>query len=130
MNDLLEQGATWLTTQQRTHAAKVVTYQRGQMTLSVAATLGQSEHGAEDLSGGQHLWISRDFLITVVDLVISGQQLTPQRGDRIIEDRNGRRYTHEVASDSGSSDCWKYADAYRTTYRIYTKTIKAEDVPE
>mgnify|MGYP000511424066 CR=1 FL=1 len=65
------------------------------------------------------------YLIAAADLVLSGVQTLPQRGDRVVETAGDQQLTHEVIAP-GQEPCWRYSDPYRTTLRIHSKLIATE----
>jgi hypothetical protein len=130
--DLLEQASAWLDGMRKTHLSRTVTYQRpstgsGQAAeVEVAATIGKTVFEIDDGSGAVVQWESRDFLITAVDLVLAGEVVAPQAGDRIRETQDGRAYVYEVMAP-GKEPCWRYSDPYRKTLRVHTKQVGTED---
>ena len=126
MADLLETGSNWLQGQRKKHAAREVTYQRGVNSVAVQATVGRTVFEQDDGGGVIVRTEIRDYLIDAVDLVLGGQAVLPERGDRIEETEGGKRYAYEVMP-LGSEPHWRYSDPYRKTLRIHTKHIATED---
>ncbi len=124
MPDLLQQASDWLQNQRAKFMSRMVVYQRGEQTLQIAATIGQTVFEVDDGTGAALRVESRDFLITASDLVLGGQAVTPQRGDRITETDGDHSYVYEVMAP-GDEPCWRYSDPYRRTYRIHTKQVDA-----
>ncbi len=102
-----------------------VLYRRGEQSLEIAATIGQTIFEVDDGTSAALRIESRDFLITAGELVLSGQAVVPQRGDRITESDGSRLYVYEVLAP-GDEPCWRYSDPYRRTYRIHTKLVACE----
>jgi len=128
MPDLLEQGAQWLNNQQREHASRMVVYQRGEKSVEVPATIGRTIHEVENTYGIIEKVETRDFIIRAQDLLLDGSPITPQRGDRVIENIGGElpsTLTYEVMSPGTStgSSHYRFADPYRLAFRIHTKHI-------
>lgn len=131
MPNLLELGSAWLADRRETHLAGLVTYQRGQDSVDVPATTGQTVFRFDDPSsyGGATIrYVSRDFIVRVEHLTLDGVRVEPHRGDRVLETSNGTLYTHEVMPPGGDEPEWRYSDPQRTTYRIHTKLIEESPV--
>ncbi len=124
MADLLQTASDWLQSQRAKFMSRGVIYQRGEVTLDIAATIGQTVFEVDDGTGAALRVESRDFLITANDLQIGGQFASPQRGDRITETDGAATYVYEVMAP-GDEPCWRYSDPYRRTFRIHTKQVDA-----
>ena len=122
MSDILEAGSNWLQQQRKKHATRDVTYLRGTETVSVRATVGRTLFEQDDGAGVIVRTEVRDYLIDSVDLVLGGNQVLPEKGDRIEEAEGVSLYVYEVMS-IGTEPHWRYSDPYRTTLRIHTKHI-------
>jgi hypothetical protein len=123
---LLEWGQSWLNNQLQQFASREVVYQREASALTVQATVGRTLLKLDDGYGGVLLqWTDRDFLIRAEDLVIAGQTILPQRGDRVHEVQSGVTYTYEVLAP-GKEPVWKWSDLYRSLLRIHTKQIQVQ----
>lgn len=127
MADLLETGSNWLQSQRKKHATRGVTYRRGVDSVPVQATIGRTMFEQDDGSGVIIRTQIRDYLIDTADLVLAGQPTLPERGDRIEETEDGKKFTYEVMP-LGTEPHWRYSDPYRKTLRIHTKHIATEDV--
>ena len=123
MTDLLQQGSDWLEDQRTQHATRIVTYCRGQDSVDVAATVGQTVFRLTDDYGAEIRHVRRDYLILTADLVLAGQETLPQRGDQIKETSGSTTYVHEVMGPGGNEPDWRYSDPYRKTLRIHTKEV-------
>jgi hypothetical protein len=66
---------------------------------------------------------SRDFLMLAAHLLIDGEPLVPERGDRIREAQGQTTFVYEVTAP-GKEPCWRYSDPYRKTLRIHTKQVE------
>lgn len=119
MADLLERGVRWLQEQRTKHCTRDVTYVRGAASIVVKATVGRTQFETDDGHAVRVDFTERDFLIQTADLVLSGNAVTPQAGDRIRESQNGQVLVLEVID-------WRYSDPYRQTFRIETKHIATE----
>ena len=96
MADLLEQASSWLDEQRIQHMSKLVSYQRGEASIDVLATIGRWTFEVDDGTGILEKIESRDFLISASHLVFDSEQVLPQRGDRIKETQGDKVYVYEV----------------------------------
>ena len=122
MADLLATGAAWLADQLQRHAAGIVTYQHGGLSLEVPATIGKTEFLLDDGSGTVVRFHSRDFLIRAAALQVAGVPFLPTPGDRIAETRDGRTYVYEVLAP-GTEPAFRYSDPFRQLLRVHTKHV-------
>jgi hypothetical protein len=133
MTDLLEQGAAWLDGKRHSYLTRTVTYQRGEFSVQVQATVGQTVFRIDDGYGGWVRVTQRDYLIRAADLVIDGQITLPLRGDKIIETQGdnerdpGGRLIYEVMGPGGNEPDWRFSGPSRRTLRIHTKHVATED---
>ena len=125
MADLLEQGAAWLDRMRQRHAARPVTYCRGEESVEVQATVGRTVFEIADAYGVVERSESRDFLLTAADLVLDGQAVLPERGDSIRETQDGKTFVYEVMAP-GKEPHYRFSDVYRRTLRIHTKQVATE----
>lgn len=125
MTDLLERGSAWLEDQRVKHTTRLVTYQRGAESVEVSASIGRTVFEQADEYGAVVRHEARDFLILAVDLVLGGQAVLPERGDRIRETQGSRIFVYEVMAP-GKEPAWRYSDPYRKTLRIHTKQVDSE----
>ena len=126
MADLLEESSAWLDGQRLKHLSRTVSYRRGEDAVDVRAAIGRTVFEVEDSVGVLERTESRDFLIPATDLVLGGEEVLPQQGDRIAESQDERVYIYEVMAP-GREPCWRFSDAYRRTLRIHTKQVEVED---
>jgi len=123
--DLLENASAWLDGMRKAHLSRTVVYQRGDESVEVLATVGRTVFETADAYGVVEHSESRDFLILAADLMLDGQAVLPQRGDRIRETQDGRTYVLEVMAP-GKEPEWRWSDGYRQTLRIHTKQVATE----
>jgi hypothetical protein len=122
MADMLADGETWLASQLKEHASQTVTYRRGGSSVVVQATIGRTEFESTSDDGATILVSrSRDFLVAASDLVLSGNEVVPQRGDTIEEVVGATTVVHEVAPPSSAVPAWEWSGALRNVRRIHTK---------
>lgn len=129
MPDLLNKASAWLNDQRHAHLTRTIAYQRGEATVELQATVGQTVFRLEDGYGQVTRTVSRDYLIRAEDLELDGEQTLPERGDVIRETGSGTTYVHEVMARGGASagePDWRYSDPQRTTLRIHTRQIGVE----
>ena len=126
MADLLQQGLGWLEEQRTRHLTRAVTYRRGALSASVQATIGETVFRLSDPLGAEVRHVRRDYLILAEDLVLDGQTVLPERGDRIEETEGSETQVHEVMGPGGGEPDWRYSDPYRKTLRIHTKHVATE----
>lgn len=122
MADMLRTGLDWLAGQMITHASREVIYRRGNLTVTVSASVGQTlmKLGQDGQLWMQ--WTDRDYLIRTEDLVFNEQQAYPEKGDIIEDTVAGKRY--EVLSPTGESP-WRFSDPQGLLLRIHTKDVGA-----
>ncbi len=124
--DLLEQCSRWLNSQRHTHLTREISYRRGVQAVTLRATVGRTEFELGDGLGTVIETQVRDYLIRVEDLVLSGQQTLPERGDRIEEAQDQLTFIYEVLP-LGDEPAWRYSDLYRQTFRIHTRQVDLEE---
>ena len=128
MRDLLQRGMAWLEAMRNRHLTQQVTYQRGDDSAEVSATIGKTEFQIDDGAGAMLRVESRDYLILAADLVIGGSPTLPKRGDRIREFTGSQVFVYEVIGP-GDEPCWRWSDAYRHTLRVHSKQVDVEQQP-
>lgn len=69
MTDLLDEGMAWLSEQMQNFASQPVTYVRGDLSVSVQATIGRTEFETVDAYGVVQRVVSRDYLFPAEALV-------------------------------------------------------------
>jgi len=122
MGDMLADAAEWLGDVLHTHASRSIAYVRGAESLDLKATIGQTEFGIADGMVVTY-YQSRDFLILAADLILSGLQAEPARGDQIQERQaDGSVLVYEVMAPSGQQP-WRYSDPHRIVMRVHTKQV-------
>ena len=126
MTDMLRDGQAWLGAKLKTHASRLVTYQRDDAETELPATIGRSFYEQDDGEGIVTRSQVRDFLIDTADLLLSPIGSLPKRGDWILETENGTTFSYEVMS-LGGEPAWRYSDPFRLKLRIHTKLIDTEE---
>jgi len=125
VTDLIQQGLDWLEGQRKAHLSRTVTYRRGAFSVEVLATVGATRFESDDGSGMVVEMESRDYLIASADLVLDGQQVQPERGDQVLETRDGATHVYEVM-DLGPEKHFVTCDPNGLTLRIHTKLVGTE----
>jgi len=126
MPDLLETAFAWLADQLKAHTSCPVVYRRGSEQVPVLATVGQTRLKLDDGLGSVRMEpTDRDFFIQAIDLVLAGEQVLPQQGDRIHETVGTRTFIYEVMGSAGEPP-WLWSDPFRKLLRIHTKQVGTE----
>ena len=125
MTDLLQKGSEWLEEQRTRHAASTVQYVRGSRSVEITATIGRTTFEVDNGYGVLVRHQSRDFLALAAELILEGELVLPERGDRIRETQGDTTFVYEVMAP-GKEPCWRYSDPYRKSLRIHTKQIDTE----
>ena len=125
MTDVLQQGLGWLEEQRKAHLSRTVTYRRRSSTVAVLATVGATRFEADDGQGIVVEMEACDYLIASGDLVLDGQKTLPERGDEVLETRDGVRHVYEVM-DLGPEKHYRFCDPDGRTLRIHTKYVGME----
>ena len=124
MPDLLEQSQEWLTSMNRTHRSRQVTYARGAQEKQVPALVGKTVFKVDKGYGLFERVEARDYLVEVTDLSEFGE---PERGDVVKDTLNGNVELFEVMAPGGEPH-FRYSDPYRKVFRIHTKHRGTEEV--
>ena len=125
MTDMLQTGSRWLSRMMKAHAAHAVTYVRGSDQVEFQATVGRTEFEIVTEFGVER-FESRDYLVLSEDLVLDGNAVTPQRGDKIKETIHGEVLVFEVMAPKDEPP-WRYSDPGHNTMRIHTKHVDVEE---
>ncbi len=127
MADLLEEGAAWLETMRVAHASQTVMYQRDGDLVEVQATVGRKAYEIADEYGAVVQVDSTDFIVAAADLVLGGETVEPEPGDRIRMTVDAAVEVYEVlAPGPGMAHC-EPADPYRMAWRVHTKHASTEE---
>lgn len=128
MADLLEQATDWLEEKRKAHASRSVTYERGAESVEALATVGRKSYQV-DGGYGAAVWVdSTDFIVAAADLVLAGETVLPQPGDRVRVAEGSTVQVYEVMSPGGEMSHYEPADPYRRAWRIHTKHVAEETV--
>jgi hypothetical protein len=123
VSDLLQSGAAWLAGKIKARAAQTVTYRRGADSVSLSATLGHSLLRVTEGDGRTRtIRTDRDFLVTAADLVLSGETVTPARGDAIDLTVGSTAYRYKVLPYGKDEPLWRYSEPSNAIMRIHCKS--------
>ena len=125
MSDLLQEGLDWLEEQRKAHLSRTVTYRRGAAPVEVLATVGATRFEADDGYGIVVEQEMRDYLIAAEDLVLGGEQVLPEPGDDVLDERAGVTRVYEVAPLGGEQH-YRSCDPAQRTLRIHVKHVGTE----
>jgi hypothetical protein len=120
--DLLRDGLDWLDRQRDRFLAREIRYRRGSLVALLRATVGRTVFRLDVGMGATERIEARDYLISASTFAGFG---LPERGDRIIEDEDGKRHTYEVLALGGEPP-WRWSDPHRRCLRIHTKYLTTE----
>lgn len=105
-------------------AGGAIRYCRNTDSVLLSATFGRSEFSIEDTNGVRVEYSDRDFIVSAVELVLSGATITPQRGDVIdvCGEAGEVLYVYEVLAPGGLQP-YRHCDPERNLIRIHTKRL-------
>jgi hypothetical protein len=119
MTDMLRDGVAWLHDQRKQRMASTVTYQRGNDSVDLKATRGETQ--IDEASGDAEVHgAMADWLITPGDLDFGSGVVRPKRGDTITDVHNGVTKVYEVMPVL-SGEVWRFSDPHGEAIRIHTK---------
>jgi len=125
MTDLLEQAVDWLDAQRVAHLSRTVTYSRGEQSVELSATLGNTRYEVADEAGATVQAKATDFIVSADELVLAGVQVTPQVGDRVRVPAGGKVQVFEVLDLAGAGH-YRSADPQGRMLRIHAKQVDEE----
>ncbi len=119
----MQAGQAALIARQKATNGVEVTYTRGSDVITITVWPGNTVYRRNTQDNAAILFGERDYLIAVADLVISGQPITPKKGDRIAEVIDGQTVTFEVMPAADSEPVWRYSDKTRMLFRVHCKRV-------
>ena len=122
MVDMLECAVSWLNDMRRAYMSRRVIYQRGDEFIEMAATLGSTTYEITDDAGATVKAVASDFIVSAADLILGGQAVEPQLGDRIMVPVGAATVVYEVL-DLGGAGHYRRADPLGKALRIHTKWV-------
>jgi hypothetical protein len=124
MTDRLAIAAERLALRRTASASESVVYSRAGSSVTVDATLGQTQFDLLHESGMLETMVRTDFIIATADLLLTTVQITPQPGDTIQRTLADSSVVTYQVMRTGQADCWRWADRpYRNARRIHTNEI-------
>jgi hypothetical protein len=99
----------------RAAAGELVTYWRGNDSVTAKAVPASTTFEMADTSGSPITFVSSDWIFKADELVIDGAVITPRRGDWV--QLGALKY--DVLSDG--TQVYRYCDRGRTRIRVHTK---------
>jgi len=122
MTDRLQRATTRLAVRRKAHMGRTVTYRRGDDSVELQATIGETIFRLVGAYGSQTRVVRRDYLIEAADLVLDGSAVQPRAGDRIEETDDDGTWVHEVGAPGGEP-AWRWSGPHRGTYRTHTQLV-------
>ena len=123
MADLLGQAVDWLNGRRAAHLSRTVTYVRGAESVELSATLGSTVYEVTDEAGATIQAKATDFILSADELVLGGEPVEPQVGDRIHVAAGDKVLVFEVL-ELASAGHYRPSDPYGVTLRIHTKQVE------
>jgi len=123
---MLEKAASWLDGQRVQHMSRPVTYSRGAESVELAATLGSTTYEVTDDAGATVQAKATDFIVSADALVLGGETVKPQPGDRIDVPAGDKVLVFEVL-DLGGAGHYRPADPFGKAWRIHAKQVDEEE---
>lgn len=115
MADLMQSATSWLVDQLADNLSQTVTYTRGGLSVSLAAT--KSTVRAESAVEVNVDFQPCDWIIKASALILGGETVEPQKNDTITES-DGQVW---LVLPLETEPEFRYLDQYRTAYRVHTK---------
>jgi len=121
-DDMLATAESELDSVMATYNSRTVSYTRSGVSVALVATVGKTIFRQDDAEGFQTRYETRDYIVAVADLSLSGALVTPQAGDQIVEVDGNITLTYEVLQP-GDEPCYRYEGTARLSYRIHCKLV-------
>lgn len=122
MADMLADAATWMVDTMASVLAQTVTYRRGGLSVSLAATKCPVRSELDPQFGVLRM-SDCDWIVKAASLVLGGATVEPQKND-VIEEAGGQKW--QVLPTETEQE-FRPSDPYRTAWRIHTKRIDGPD---
>jgi hypothetical protein len=127
MTNRFDRAAARLDARLSGFASSLVTYTRPStnQSVSILATPGRTPYEIDTGAGVLVPYESKDFIVSVADLILAGSPAVPQVDDTITS--NGKTYTVAdlgSAASGGMMKCYQSV-ALNLRYRIHTKVTGA-----
>lgn len=122
IEDMLLTGFQFLEEKRSKWMTRPATLIRGEYEVPWDVTVGSHISDVDESDGMQSAARFQDFIGSVATLVLFGEKILPDRGDRIILDIEGVKYAYEVIQD-GSEDYFRFTDSSQLSIRVHTVEI-------
>jgi len=103
----------------RTFARDSVTYCRGEHSVVLTATVGKSQIDAPDKNGVVTILNARDFMFAAAALILDGEVVLPESGDRVLQTIGTTDYLYSVLKMPGQNS-YDFSDSGKTQIRVHT----------
>jgi len=123
MSDMLANGVAWLHGVRAARFAMAALYIRDGRSVSVNVTAAQSDYEIADETGATVGAVASDFLVTADELVIDGDRIEPDVGDRILIVDGSAAGLYEVLN-LGGAGCARRSDPFGTAWRVHARLIE------
>lgn len=112
-----------LSTRLKGSAGVIVTYCRGDASVELTASVGQTPYEQTDENGIVTRFELRDFLVDASDLVLEGVTILPKPGDQVRQVLGDTTHVYETMSLSGMP-CYSSSGPSKERLRIHTKLLQ------
>jgi hypothetical protein len=125
VSDVLADAAAWLAGQLKTNVSELVTYVRGNQSITVSATFASQLLRVSDREGNTKVERpDADFIIAAADINFGAGQVEPAAGDIVqVVYGNVTKQFKLMPMGGGSEPAWRYTDPFQTMVRVHTKKI-------
>lgn len=107
----------------------IVYTRNGEHTVTLTATVGRTMYEKETSAGVFVKVQLRDYVnVPAASLILNGQTVLPEPGDKITEEIAGETLIFEVVPHGDNA--WRYMDPGRTLLRIHTQQVGVEPEEE
>lgn len=116
--NMMSNGSAWLSEKLQAHTSQPAFYQRGQQSVEIQVTVGESEftrQRSDDINNEQRVV---DFLFPASGIHSVFHE--PNAGDYIETEYLGEKRLFEILSPGGEEPAWRYSDPHRNMVRVHT----------
>ena len=125
MRDIVETGAAWLDGMRKENLSRLVTYVRGDRSVEIAATVGKTTFPVDNGTAVPLSFETRDYIVSAADLVLGGERVLPERGDRVRDEICGVVHVYEVMAP-GRENHYRLSGPEQNILRIRAKLVDKE----
>lgn len=119
---LITEGAEFLAETQLAEEGLTIVYTRDEDSVQLVALAGRTPVEIATQQGFVERVMTGDWLVRAADLVLDGDAVEPQAGDR-IELAAGGEKIWEVRAPTPGAACWSSIGPQATILRIHTKQV-------